>query len=187
MTTRRFQSSSGAALRQLPKKGDHEGYAEFYRRYEGSVMAYMRRRVATSELAADLTMEVFAAGLLAIQRDVKPPDDAVSWLFGIAHHKLVDAYRTGRAEDRARHQLGLDPIALSDADLERIDRLTDEARVLEMLEQLPADQRDAVRARVIDDRSYEDIARELKSSSIAVRQRVSRGLKNLRSQMKEQP
>ncbi len=109
----------------------------------------------------------------------------MSWLFGIAHHKLIDAHRTGRAEDRARRCLGLEPIGLYDAEIERIDALTDEAHVLELLEELPSEQRDAIRARVLDDRDYDDIARDQEASSTVIRQRVSRGLKCLRTQMKE--
>lgn len=60
------QPHSSQDARALPRKGDHAGYAQFYREYEGAVLAYMRQRVRSSDLAADLTMEVFAAALLAI-------------------------------------------------------------------------------------------------------------------------
>jgi RNA polymerase sigma-70 factor (ECF subfamily) len=177
-----------AAPRQaLPAKGDHEAFGSFYRQYEGAVVAYMRRRVGSPELAADLAMEVFAAALSAIHSERHAPDDAVSWLFGIAHHKLIDAHRTGRADDRARHRLGLEPITMEDAELQRIDALTDEGNVLRLLDALPAEQRDAIRARVLNERDYDDIAREAQASSTVIRQRVSRGLRHIKSQLKESP
>ena len=55
--------------------------------------------------------------------------------------------------------------------------------MLELLERLPADQREAVRARVLDERSYPDIAGELETSELVVRKRVSRGLSNLRAEL----
>src|SRR3954469_25041683 len=48
----------------------------------------------------------------------------------------------------------------------------------------PDDQRDAVRARVLDDRSYEEIAADQRISAPAARQRVSRGLAALRAHLK---
>lgn len=172
-------------MRALPAKGDHQAFGSFYRQYEGAVTAYMRRRIGSPELAADLAMEVFAAALTAVHAQRHAPDDAVDWLFGIAHHKLIDAHRTGRADDRARRRLGLQPVTLEDEELQRIDALTDEANVLGLLDALPAQQRDAVRARVLDERDYDDIAREAHASPTVIRQRVSRGLRNLKSQLRE--
>jgi RNA polymerase sigma factor (sigma-70 family) len=48
------------------------------------------------------------------------------------------------------------------------------------LARLPADQRAAVAAHVIDDRPYDDIAAQLQVPEATVRQRVSRGLATLR-------
>ena len=50
---------------------------------------------------------------------------------------------------------------------------------------LPADQAEAVRARIVDEREYEDIARELRTSEAVVRKRVSRGLGALRRQVED--
>jgi DNA-directed RNA polymerase specialized sigma24 family protein len=68
-------------------------------------------------------------------------------------------------------------------DLERIDELGARAPLdsLALLDALPAQQRAAVRGRVIDGRDYEDLARECDCSELVVRQRVSRGLRALRS------
>ena len=55
--------------------------------------------------------------------------------------------------------------------------------VATMLEQLPGDQRAAVRARVLEERSYEDVASHLGVSEATARKRVSRGLATLRSRM----
>ena len=69
---------------------------------------------------------------------------------------------------------------LDDDLVERIEALGAEARALELLERLPPDQADAVRARVLDQRSYKDIAASVRVSEAVVRKRVSRGLLTLR-------
>jgi RNA polymerase sigma-70 factor, ECF subfamily len=52
---------------------------------------------------------------------------------------------------------------------------------LALLDALPTDQRAAVRGRVIDRRDYAELARELDCTELVVRQRVSRGLRMLRT------
>jgi RNA polymerase sigma-70 factor (ECF subfamily) len=47
--------------------------------------------------------------------------------------------------------------------------------------ELPAGQREAVRAHVLEDRDYGDIAREEMTTEATVRKRVSRGLSALRA------
>jgi hypothetical protein len=50
---------------------------------------------------------------------------------------------------------------------------------------LPDQQREAVRARVVEGRGYEEIAGELRCSLSVVRQRVSRGLAAIRTRFEE--
>jgi DNA-directed RNA polymerase specialized sigma24 family protein len=59
-------------------------------------------------------------------------------------------------------------------------RLGADERVAELLEQLAPDQATAVRARVIDERPYGEIATSMRCSEAVVRKRVSRGLAHLR-------
>ncbi len=49
----------------------------------------------------------------------------------------------------------------------------------------PVDQREAVLARIVDERSYEELARTLQTSQSVIRQRVSRGLAALRQRAEE--
>jgi RNA polymerase sigma-70 factor (ECF subfamily) len=84
--------------------------------------------------------------------------------------------------------LGLEPAILEDRDLERVEDLAslgDTRRLERLLARLPLPQRDAVRARVLEERSYAEIAGEMKCSEAVVRQRVHRGLSRLRERLKE--
>ena len=62
-------------------------------------------------------------------------------------------------------------------------RLADEVTADALLDALPADQRSALRAQVLDDRTYGEIAVAEGVSEAAVRQRVSRGLSSLRQRI----
>jgi RNA polymerase sigma factor (sigma-70 family) len=168
--------------------GDGGAFAAFYRRHIDMVLAFHARRVRSEELAADLAGETFAAALLACAHYRPNEAPAAAWLLGIARNKLRESARHGRVETQARTRLQVPPIAFDDQDIVRIHELTDTGeRALELLEQLPAAQRDAVRARVVDELDYEALALKLGHSEQLVRQHVSRGLRRLRTLMKEQP
>jgi len=168
---------------QLLTTRDAASFERFYVRHVDAVLAYFSRRTRDPELSADLCAETFAAALTSRHRFRPGEAPATAWLFGIAAKKLADAQRRGYAEMRARRRLGMERIELSDADIARIDRLgeSDEAHL--MLARLAPDQRAAVKAHVVDERPYGEIAVELETSEAVVRKRVSRGLAAMRGRM----
>ena len=75
------------------------------------------------------------------------------------------------------------PTVIADESLAEIEALTAETPALELVAELPAEQRAAIAARVVDERAYGEIAQELRLSEQVVRKRVSRGLARLRAAM----
>ncbi len=166
--------------------GDEDAFAELYGRYLPLVVRWCLRETGNRELAADLSAEVFAAALTAARRYRRERGSVAPWLLGIARNKLAESRRRGRIEASARRRLGVAPWALTDGDLERVDELGSlDDQVLELLEGLPVATREALRGRVVEERSYEELAEELRCSQEVVRQHVSRGLRRLRSQLEE--
>jgi RNA polymerase sigma-70 factor (ECF subfamily) len=166
---------------------DGEAFAVFYRRHLPAVLAYLVRRTGDRETAADLSAEVFAAVLLAARRYRSEADTAAPWILGIAHNKLLMSLRRGRVESKARRRLGFEAVGLEDEDFERIEAVAEagSGRLSALVAQLPAEERFAVRARIVEERSYKDIAAELECSELVVRKRVSRGLARVRQQLGE--
>jgi RNA polymerase sigma factor (sigma-70 family) len=160
-----------------------DSFAEFYRRHARRVAGYLVRATGDAEAAADLTAETFAAALIARRRYRPERAAPATWLLGIASHKLGDWRRRGYAEDRARRRLGMERIELSADDADELARLGDEVGVIELIDELPADQRGAVRARLLEEHSYREIAAVAHISEAAARQRVSRGLAALRRRL----
>jgi RNA polymerase sigma factor (sigma-70 family) len=165
-----------------------DAFAAFYERHERVILAYFCRRASSSELAADLTAETFAQALMS-RRRYRPREggSASGWLFGIAAHVLSRSVRRGVVENRARRRLGIASLVLDDEELQTIERLGDECPATAALAGLPAAQRQAVWARVVDERDYPEIAAELRCSEAVIRKRVSRGLAALRRQQLEEP
>jgi RNA polymerase sigma-70 factor (ECF subfamily) len=182
---------SGADDRDLLRAaagGDDRAFAEFYRRWLPLVTAYHLRRTRSRELAFDLTAETFAAVVADLERFDPARGSPAAWLFEIAEHKLLDSQRRARVASSARTRLGHDPLVLEDRDLERVEELAspgEDRRLERLLARLPVPQREAVRARVLEERSYAEIAGEMECSEAVVRQRVHRGLSRLRERLKE--
>jgi RNA polymerase sigma factor (sigma-70 family) len=169
-------------------RGDADAFAAFYRRHLALVIGFAFRSTGDADLAADLVGEVFAAALASCSRYEPRHESAAPWLMGIAQNKLRESQRRGRVEDAIRRRLQIASLPLEDDDLRRVEELAALGQIdlVAMVEQLPADQRESVRARVIDERDYSSIARELRCSPSVVRKRVSRGLARVRARLSEQ-
>jgi RNA polymerase sigma-70 factor (ECF subfamily) len=176
-----------AALVAAIAARDETAFTVLYRRYLPVVLRWCLRETDNREIAADLSAEVFAAALISARRYRPEQGSVLAWLLGIARNKLLESRRRKRVEDSARRRLRLEPISLSDADLDRVEELASlDEEILALVEALSGPLREALDARVLQQRSYEEIAAELRCSQSVVRQRVSRALKSLRSQMEEQ-
>jgi RNA polymerase sigma-70 factor (ECF subfamily) len=156
---------------------------ELYRAHARRIGGYLMRVTGDAEVAADLTAETFAAALASRGRYRPELGAPTTWLYAIAANKLRDWRRRGYAEDRARRRLQIERPPLSDADVAEFTRLAGEVSADALLDELPADQRGALRARVVEERAYGEIAVAEGVSEAAVRQRVSRGLSSLRQRM----
>lgn len=170
---------------ELLTSGGADDFATFYRRHVDSILRYHARSTRNAEVAADLTAETFAAALESRHRFSAGGPPARAWLFGIAVKKLADYRRRGYAEDRTRRRLGMERVEPTDDDLRRIEWLAGDVEVASLVEELPGDQRHAVRARVVEERDYADIAGELRITPAGVRKRVSRGLASVRGRLRE--
>jgi RNA polymerase sigma factor (sigma-70 family) len=176
-----------AGLLRRVAAGDEDAFSVFYREHLDAVVAFFQRRVGDRELAFDLTAETFAAVVVSAgsYNEDAPP---VAWLFGIARNKLRESLRRNRVADGARRRLGMEPIALDDAALERVEERagSGESGLQRALAELPETTRAALLARLVEEREYGEIAVRLHCSEQVVRQRVHRGLKQLRANLEEE-
>jgi RNA polymerase sigma-70 factor, ECF subfamily len=181
-----FDRRNDDELLVATSRGDADAFAVFYRRHVGVVLAVLERRTQSYELAADLAGETFAAALLVCGRFHPGGPPALAWLLGIAQNKLRESARRRRVDQDARQRLGMPVLAIDDDDLVRVQELAEEGEhALRLLDELPASQRDAVRARVLEGTEYRELAGQMGCSEQVARQHVSRGLRRLRSQLQE--
>jgi RNA polymerase sigma-70 factor, ECF subfamily len=106
-----------------------------------------------------------------------------AWLFTVARRQVSRYLRRGRVERRALQRLGVRVPMLHEDDVAAIDERAGlgelRAALGVELARLSSEQREALRLRVVEERSYAEVALVLGVSEQAVRARVSRGLRAL--------
>jgi RNA polymerase sigma factor (sigma-70 family) len=172
--------SDAELLRAADK--DPEAFRDFYRRHVTGVIAFLYRRTACPETAADLMAETFAKAFLSRHR-FKDDRAARPWLLGIARHELSRAMRRRSVDDRARRRLGVPRVEMDEVSYDRIEELADFAPIREAIREalgsLPSGLAQAVRLRVGLELGYPQVALRLGCSEGAARVRVARGLARL--------
>ena len=102
-------------------------------------------------------------------------------MIAIARNVLANSRLRGRVQDRIRRRLAIEPVELETATSSGPSASPlKEWSLAELVEALPLGERYAIKAHVVDERSYSEIAASLHCSEMVVRKRVSRGLARVR-------
>jgi RNA polymerase sigma-70 factor, ECF subfamily len=150
-------------------------FADLYEVHFERVYAFVAKRVQNREAAEDITSEVFHRALASLPRfDWRGIPFAV-WLLRIASNLIVDRWK-----QTDREVLEDPPEQVVEVCPEDVEH---RARLFQMVDLLPEDQRRVVVMRFAEDKSIREIAVELGRSEGAVKQLQFRGLQNLRSRL----
>lgn len=179
---RRLERLADADLLLLvSERGNGDAFEVFYLRHAGVVASYLLRKTGSRHTAEDLTAESFAIALDRAWSFDPERGDARAWLLGIARITMLSTFNKGRVEQAARRKLGVATRDDADEDWEavvgRLDASVSE--LVQGLDRLSGEERQAVVARVVEELDYAEIAELQRVSEAAVRQRVSRGLRKL--------
>jgi RNA polymerase sigma factor (sigma-70 family) len=157
----------------------NEHPAEPWRRQYGSVYRFVRRRASSREDAEDLTQEVFEAAISALsQARLAAETPPLAWLYTVARRRLIDRFKAP-----VRVGASLDPEDVCGVNHERAYGPSIVNALLEGLRSLDEAQRRVVVMKVLEGRSFAEIAVEVDATEEACRMRLSRGLANLRRQL----
>jgi len=160
---------------------DADAFRDFYERYSEQILGYFSRRKADRDTALELTAETFSRAWMTRERfEDRFGGSAAPWLFGIARNVLLMSIRRGVVERRTAARLGV----LEQLDLDGSSEATPEAGWAEgadeLLDSLPLSQREALRLRIVDELTYDEVADALGTTRSAARVRVHRALTTLR-------
>ncbi|RIV41516.1 RNA polymerase sigma factor [Micromonospora radicis] len=172
-------ADEGELVRRVAR-GDRRAFDELYRRTAPWLEVRLRRRCADQDIVAEVLQDTFlavwrAAGSFAGTRTSGSgvaQGSAVGWLWTIAAHRLVDAFRR-RARKAQVPQVELMPATAPAAEDEVM-----AARIGQELEQallaLPSEVRAALRATVLDGLSPREASVLLGVPENTVKSRVRR-------------
>jgi RNA polymerase sigma factor (sigma-70 family) len=162
-----------------------EGFRIFYERHVEAMIRYFARRGLDAQDAADMVQETFIAALEARHGYQPQQGPARAWLFGIARNKLADRGRRFGRDEAVISELRRERIELTALDVDTYASIATEEPALRALAELPEDQRETLRAKIIEEQDYAEIGKAQGISEAGVRQRVSRGLRFLRGLLEE--
>ena len=170
-------------------RGDAAAFTLLYKRHELRVWRYLERNVGNRATADELLQEVW----FAVARDApryRSSARFTSWLFTIAHNRMIDAVRSSRPQ-MSLESLGYEAMPV-------IEQLTSEATPLaavvtrdqasalkNALAQLPREQREAFLLQAEGDLSVEEISAITDSSFETTKSRLRYARTKLRELLSE--
>jgi RNA polymerase sigma factor (sigma-70 family) len=162
-------------------RGEAAAFEYLYRRHESRVFRYLHRNVRNEASANDLMQEVWFAVARTAQ-GYQPTAKFSTWLFTIAHNRMVDMIRaSARVQGlEAAEKTDSDGVSLldtlaADAKLEPLAEVQSQdeaAALLRAVAQLPAEQRAAFLLQAEGDLSVEEIAAITESNFETVKSRL---------------
>ena len=160
-------------------QADPARFAELYDRYVDRVYAYVSRRVGHRSEVEDITSAVFEQALAALPRFEWRGVPFAAWLFRIAANALADHWKR---EGRDSHDPP--PDVPDEREYQEIER---RLGLFQLVDRLPAAQRQVIHMRFVEERSIREVAAALDRSEGAVKQLQLRALETLRTGIKERP
>jgi RNA polymerase sigma factor (sigma-70 family) len=171
-------------------RGEAAAFEVLYRRHEMRIWRYLNRHVGNRECASELMQEVWF-GVAREAPRYRPTARFTTWLFTLAHNRMVDWFRARRPYE------SLDALGVAGAEIMRnaaqdgsgpfSAALAREqaAALLDALRQLPADQREVFVLQIEGDLSVDEIARITGSGFETTKSRLRYARSKLRELLKE--
>jgi RNA polymerase sigma factor (sigma-70 family) len=141
--------------------------------YRADVYRFLLRRMRDHHDAEELTQQVFTDAVSTLSR-AGPPTAMRGWLYAIAERRLVDELRRRERDARVAELLVSEPSVPSGHTSHALE---------DAVGHLPPSQRQLVLMRIVEERSYREIARVLGSNEAACKMRLSRALRRLRNEL----
>lgn len=155
------------------QKGSEEAFAALYSRHSKRIFGYLKSRVRSEQEAMDLFQEVF----VKIHKSKHLYNKAyplLPWVFTVAHSVLIDGLRK---LNRKHEVYGFDFDLVPAIEQKPGKKMT---FILPQFSELPTNQQKAIQMRYLDEKTFEEIAEILKTTTANARKLISRGLIRLK-------
>ena len=154
--------------------GEIKAFEALYARHSGRVYQFLKSKTSP-ESARELLQEVFFK-VHRSRSQYSPQYPFLPWLFTITRNAVIDLARLN--ETKVARSSASDEVQMESLTLATEDWTPDLSQALQTL---PAQQRRAIELRYLSEWTFEQIAEDMKTTPMNVRQVISRGIKKLRS------
>jgi RNA polymerase sigma-70 factor, ECF subfamily len=163
---------------KLAKAGDRNAFAQLYDQYMDAIYRFIYARVSGKMVVEDLTSQVFLKAWENIASFQERGLPFRAWLYRIARNTVIDHYRTAKFHDSIE-LLPTDEPALNVNAEDHLELHFEEEELVEAMEQLTEDQRQAIRLKFLEGLSTQEVADEMGKRKGAIRALQMRGLQTL--------
>lgn len=182
---------SDQALLEMYQQGNREAVSQLLERHARRVRDYIRMLVKDNDVADDLTQEVLIKVVKVLDEGRYTDKGRFQpWLLRIAHNRVLDYFRAQKqVKTVSESSAGFDILGSKNfAEPSIEDRLVSEQQaeeVRQLIELLPAEQREVVKMRYYEGLSFKEIAEHTGVSINTALGRMRYALINMRQMIKE--
>lgn len=168
---------------------DLSAFSRLYELYADKIYNYCYYKIYNTQLAQDLTSEIFEKALLAFAEGKFTYQEEIgfgAWLYRIAHNKIVDHYK--KASTKNENSLeNLTTPPSSDEDMETLDYTLDVKIDSDKIKNIVADLDDQTQSIIVlkftEDYSFKRIAEILETNESTVKMRYYRALEHIKNKL----
>src|SRR5688572_31440497 len=156
--------ASDEELMRRAQNGDRQAFSLLYERYSSAVLSYLYRMLGNVEDVESIGQEVFLRAF-RFAPTYRYPQKFSTWLFTITRNLAINhARRRKRSPVRNVTELNLeghetsgDPYGVAARATDQAEKQEEMARLLNALDDLPADQKEAIMMAIFQDMSYAEM------------------------------
>jgi RNA polymerase sigma-70 factor (ECF subfamily) len=181
--------TSDEALMMAYRAGDGHAFQALYARHRGGLYRFLLRQCGAAAIAEELFQDVWL-NLIRARMRYAPQARFATYLYRIAHNRLIDHYRRAAHRPALEDDADEDAVANLAADSRqepdiRLQRKVQVERFMELLARLPDAQREAFVMHEEAGLSVEEIARATGVNAETAKSRLRYALAKLRRGLQE--
>jgi len=177
-----------AEREQLPVQQARDGkpaaWDALFRRYQLPLYVYVFELARNEQTSLDIVQETFIAAARHIG-GLRDDEKFGSWLFGIAHQKIIQLWRKHGGKEILFDEISEPPDEFENSPDNLLIRREQEIEFMNLLNQLPLPQRSVLLLHFVEDFPLEEIARITEMPIGTVKSRLHYAKKALRKLLEE--